>query len=72
MTVDQAAIDAVLGDFVPVGDDHPAVADFGEAVAQHIAARPSPSAAPSDAPEWAQRIERKLDLILSQLGGGTP
>lgn len=63
----QAAADAVLEGFVPIGDDHPRVREFEDAVAEHIAHRPSPTSEASQ----ADRIESKLDEILSLLRGGS-
>lgn len=64
---EQETIDAVLDGFVPIGNDHPRVAAFEEAVAAHIAVRPSPETA---GPSQADRIESKLDEVLALLRGG--
>lgn len=58
----------VLGDYVPIGD---VPQDFAEAMVEHIARRPSPSAA-IEGPTQLDRVESKLDELLTLLRGGTP
>lgn len=70
MTDQQSAIDDILGGFVSINDDHPAVADFGASVVEHVAARPSPAApAPFDLGGRIAALEQKLDRILVLLEG---
>lgn len=59
----------ILDGFVPIGDDHPRVQEFEQAMVEHIAARPSPEA---PAESQSDRIEQKLDQILTLLEGGSP
>jgi hypothetical protein len=67
MTDPEAAAAEVLAGFQPIGNDHPRVRDFGEAVAAHVAVRPSPNVSE---PSQADRIEQKLDEVLLLLRGG--
>lgn len=72
--------EAVLSGFLPIGDDSPHVRGFEEAVRARIAERAvelgidEPSPRPSPSPPAAgqlDRIETKLDEVLSILRGGS-
>lgn len=59
---------AVLADLMPIGDDDQRVVDFEQAIAEHVAVRPSPAvAAPADPVVTAlQMLSGQLTTIIHQ------
>lgn len=68
MTDHEAAAAAVLAEFQPIGEDVPQMQAFEQAVAEHVAVRPSPSPpAPADPVVTAlQMVSGQLTTIIHQ------
>lgn len=63
MTDNEAAAAAVLAEVMPIGPDDSRVVDFGQAVVEDIAVRPSPT----PPPDAVDPVVAALQLIAGQL-----
>jgi hypothetical protein len=65
-------VDEILDGFVEITNEHPRAQAFGEAVAEHIAARPSPTVdlIEDGTVSLLERISAQLDTVIALLRGG--